>query len=63
MMDLFVSDNVLSVLRDKTNDVAARKEEACKKRRKKRATTSLVSSCFQGKEFRQFLCFKILISL
>ncbi|XP_054275345.1 MAP kinase-interacting serine/threonine-protein kinase 1-like isoform X2 [Macrosteles quadrilineatus] len=41
------SDNVISVLRDKTNDVAARKEEACKKRRKKRTTTSLVSSCFQ----------------
>lgn len=43
-----VADNVLSILRDKTNDdVAARKEEACKKRRKKRTTTSLVSSCFQ----------------
>ncbi|XP_075236870.1 MAPK interacting serine/threonine Lk6 kinase isoform X2 [Lycorma delicatula] len=36
-----------SVLRDKTNDVEARKEEARRKRRKKRATTSLVTSCFQ----------------
>uniref|UniRef100_A0A1B6C9X3 non-specific serine/threonine protein kinase n=1 Tax=Clastoptera arizonana TaxID=38151 RepID=A0A1B6C9X3_9HEMI len=36
-----------SVLRDKTNDVAARKEEARKKRRNKKATASLVSSCFQ----------------
>lgn len=40
-------DVVSSVLRDKTNDVVARKEEARKKRRKKKATASLVSSCFQ----------------
>lgn len=38
-------------MRDKTNDVVARKEEARKKRRKKKATASLVSSCFQGGNF------------
>ncbi|KAL1116937.1 hypothetical protein AAG570_005406 [Ranatra chinensis] len=35
------------VLRDKTNEVAQRKEAAKKQRRKKRTTASLLTSCFQ----------------
>lgn len=46
---LFVSGEVMSVLRDTTiDDLAKRKEEARRKRRKKKTATSLVSSCFQG---------------
>lgn len=49
-----VTDEVMGILRDKTNDsnvpdcVSQRKEEARVKRRKKKTATSLVTSCFQG---------------
>lgn len=48
-----VCDEVMGILRDKTNDsnvpdcVSQRKEEARVKRRKKKTATSLVTSCFQ----------------